>query len=75
MSGAQIFSACGIPVVAQQFVDTSVQLRGKTGQAIVEVSPRIVPVELGRLCRPPNYAEWLRFSPDLRGVPSEKLLL
>ena len=53
-----------LPAMRQQLVDAAVQVGRQARQHILEVSPGIVPVELGRLCRPPNYAEWARFSPD-----------
>lgn len=33
----------------QQFVDAAVQLRGQAGQDVLEVGPRIMAIELGRL--------------------------
>ena len=55
-------SACvnGLPLVRQQLVDPAVQLRRQPGEHVLEVRPGIVAVELGRLRRSPNYAEWAR---------------
>ncbi len=57
-------SAGGLPPVGQQLLDPVVQLHGQPGEHVLEVGPGFMPVELGRLCRPPNYAERPRFSPD-----------
>ena len=48
----------------QQFLDATGRLSWQSGQHIFEVGVWLVPVELGGLCRPPNYAEWARFSLD-----------
>ena len=55
-------SACvnRLPLVGQQLFDPAVQLRRQPGQHVFEISPRLVPIELGRLRRSPNYAEWAR---------------
>jgi len=42
-------SASGSPLVGQQLLDAAVQLRRHSGEHIFQVSPGIVPVELGRL--------------------------
>ena len=57
-------SAGRLPPVGQQLLDPTVQLRRHAGEDVLQVGPRVVPVELGRLCRPPNYAERARFSLD-----------
>ena len=57
-------SAGRLPTVGQQLLDAAVQLRWHTREYVFEVGPRVMPMHLGRLCRPPNYAEWARFSPD-----------
>jgi hypothetical protein len=36
------------------------QVLGNTGERIGQPSLRVHVVELRRLCRPPNYAEWAR---------------
>ena len=51
-------SVCGLPPVRQQLLDPAVHVRGQSRQHIFEVGPRLVPIELGRLCRSPNYAEY-----------------
>jgi hypothetical protein len=61
-----------LPVPGQKFVEPVVG-RGAGNDAlqnIGEPSLWIEPAELGRLCRPPNYAERVGFSPDfwLTGV-------
>ncbi|QDL38652.1 aldehyde dehydrogenase family protein [Rhodoferax sediminis] len=53
------------PVVRQQLREVALLERGQALEHVLEVGPRIVPVEFGRLCRPLNYAERARFSPDL----------
>ena len=57
-------SGCRLPAVWQQLLDTAVQLRGHAREDVFEVGPRVMAMHLGRLCRPRNYAEWARFSPD-----------
>ncbi|MDF2466268.1 MAG: aldehyde dehydrogenase family protein [Ramlibacter sp.] len=57
-------SAGRLPPVGQQLLNPAVQLRGQAGEHVLEVGPRLVSIELGRLCRPPNYAERPRLSPD-----------
>ena len=47
-----------LPLVRQQLLDPTVQLRGQPGEHVLEIRPRLVPIELGRLRRAPNYAEW-----------------
>lgn len=44
---AIVRSACGMPVVGKQLVDAAVQVGRQAGQHVIEVGPRIVPVELG----------------------------
>src|SRR6476646_9321654 len=56
-SGESRSGARRLPAVRQQFVNSTVQLRGQPGEHILEVGPRISPIELGRLRRAPNYAE------------------
>jgi len=50
-------SVGALPPVRQQLLDPAVQLRGQPRQHVLQVGPRLVPVELGRLRRPPSYAE------------------
>ena len=42
-------SAGRLPPVGQQFLDSAVQLRGQPCEHVLEVSPGLVPFELGRL--------------------------
>ena len=42
-------SASRLPLMGQQLFDTAVQLRGQPGQHVLEVGPRLVPIEFGRL--------------------------
>ena len=51
-------SADGPPLVWQQLFDPAVQLHRQSGEHILEIRPGIMPIELGRLRRAPNYAEW-----------------
>ena len=51
-------SAGRLPPMGQQLLDPAVQLRRQSGEHVLEVGPGLVPVELGRLRRAPNYAEW-----------------
>jgi len=46
-----------LPPVRQQLLDPAVQLCGQSREHVFQVGPRIVPIELGRLRRPPSYAE------------------
>ena len=48
----------------QQFMNLTGALRRQASQDILEISKRIMPIELGTLCRSPNYAEWAHFSQD-----------
>ena len=38
-----------VPVVGQQLFDSAVELRGQSGQNILEVGPRVMPAQLGAL--------------------------
>jgi hypothetical protein len=42
-------SAGRLPPVGQQFLDSAVQLHRQPGEDVLQVGPRVVPVELGRL--------------------------
>ena len=42
-------SAGRLPLVWQQLFNPTVQLRGQPGQHVLQICPRLVPVELGRL--------------------------
>ena len=42
-------SVRGLPLVWQQLLDPAVQLRRQPGQHVLELGPRLVPIELGRL--------------------------
>ncbi len=57
-------SADGLPLVWQQLLDPTVQLRGQSCEDVFQVGPRLMSAELSRLCRRPNYAEWARFCQD-----------
>jgi len=46
-----------LPPVRKQLLDPAVQLRGQSREHVFQVGPRLVPIELGRLRRPPSYAE------------------
>ena len=50
-------SVGALPLVRQQLPDPAVQLRGQPREHVLQVGPGLVPVELGRLRRPPSYAE------------------
>jgi hypothetical protein len=39
-------------------------MSGDAGKNVGEPGLRIDAVHFGRLCRPPNYAEWVRFPQD-----------
>jgi len=47
--GLALFSASALPLMRQQLPDSAVQLRRQSGEHILEVGPRVVPIELGRL--------------------------
>ena len=51
-------SAAALPLMGQQLLDPAVQLHRQPGEHVLEIGPRLVPVELGRLRRAPNNAEW-----------------
>ena len=53
----------GRPAPGQEFVDAFGWMGSEPGEDIGEPSGRIDAVELGSLCRAPNYAERARFSP------------
>lgn len=42
-------SANALPSMWQQFLDSTIELRGKPGQDVLEVGKGVMPVELGRL--------------------------
>lgn len=46
-----------LPAMGQQFLDSAVGLCRQPREHVFEVGPRVLPVELGRSCRVPNYAE------------------
>jgi hypothetical protein len=50
--------------MGQQLFDTAVEVGGQAGEHVTQVGPGIEAIELGRPCRPPNYAERPRFSLD-----------
>jgi hypothetical protein len=62
------YLASRLPVPGQQFVE--LMILGATGddalEYVTEIGLRIEPVELGRLCRAPNYAELACFPQDSR---------
>ena len=45
-SGGSV-SADGPPLVGQQLFDPAVQLRWQPGEHVLEIGPRLVPIELG----------------------------
>jgi len=53
----------GRPAPGQEFVDALGRMGSEPGEDVGEPSGRIDAVELGSLCRAPNYAERARFSP------------
>ena len=63
-AGAAISGSAGdrhhlAPIPRQEFSQVSDLMIGDPGQHVSEPGLRIDAVELGRLCRPPNYAERL----------------
>ena len=42
-------SAGRLPPMGQQLLDSAVQLRGQSGEHVLQAGPRLVPVQLGRL--------------------------
>jgi len=48
----------------QQLVDPVARVIGDALEDVAQVALRVDPVQLGRLRRSPNYAEWARFSQD-----------
>jgi len=50
-----------VPIPRQEVVDTLGWMVRQTGQHVGEPSLWIDVIELGALCRPPNYAEPRRF--------------
>ena len=55
-----------VPVPGQEFVNTLDGVIRQAGQHVGEPSLRVDTVELGGLCRPPNYAERACFPQDSR---------
>jgi hypothetical protein len=53
-----------LPVPGQEFGDAAGRVVGDAGEHVGKVVLRIEAVELGGLCRPPNYAERARFPQD-----------
>jgi len=53
------------PVPRQEFVNALGRVIREAGQHVGEPSLRIDVVELGGLCRPPNYAEPARYGMSL----------
>ena len=48
--GARFLASVGaLPPMGQQFLDSTVQLRRQSGEHVLQVGPRLMPVELGRL--------------------------
>jgi len=52
----RLVGPCDVP--RQQLVDAVDGMVGNAGEDFTQVGLRIEPVELGRLRRAPNYAEW-----------------
>jgi len=52
-----------LPVPGQEFVDPLCRMILDASKDISEPGERVDVVELGGLCRPPNYAEWLLEQP------------
>ena len=53
----------GSPVPGQELVDAPGRMGSEPGEDVAEPGGRVEAVELGGLCRAPNYAERARFSP------------
>jgi len=49
----------------QQLCDTTGRLRWQSLEDVLQVRVWFMAIEARGLCRPPNYAEGTRFSPDL----------
>jgi len=49
LSSAVSASIARLPAVRQQLLDPAVQLRGQPREHVLQVGPRLMPVELGRL--------------------------
>jgi hypothetical protein len=50
-----------VPVPRQEFIEFAHRLISNAGENVGKPSLRIDVVELGGLCRAPNYAEWACF--------------
>jgi hypothetical protein len=48
-AGKALFSADALPLMRQQLFDSTVELRRQPGEHILEVGPRVMPIELCRL--------------------------
>jgi hypothetical protein len=56
--GSDAIEAGGLPVPGEEFGDLAGRMVGDAGEEVGQVELRIEAVELGGLCRRPNYAEW-----------------
>ena len=48
-AGVNSISASTLPAMWQKFIDPTIELRGQSGQNVLEVGKGVMPVELGRL--------------------------
>ena len=48
-AGVKWVSASTLPAMWQQFIDPTVELRGQSGQDVLEIGKGVMPAELGRL--------------------------
>jgi hypothetical protein len=53
--------ALALPIPRRELIDALGRMILQARQDVGEPGLRVDVVELGGLCRPPNYAEWARF--------------
>ena len=68
-------SARGLPEMRQQFLDAAVQVHRQSCQHILEVGPRVMPIELGRLHQAHNHRGALASQLAAREQPCLSLML
>ena len=73
-TGLALFSASAGPLMRQQLLDSAVQLGRQSGEHILEVGPRVMPIELCRLQQAHHHCGTLagQFAADEQPVLSTK---
>ena len=54
-AGVNSISASTLPAMWQQLIDPTIELRGQSGQDVLEIGKGVVPLELGRLQQAHQY--------------------